>query len=457
MGKLFGTSGVRGVVGKDITPELFMELGLALATHLENTGTVIVGRDPRLSSEMLEDSLIAGLLSGGCNVERIGVVPTPVLAFAVDFLGGKAGAMITASHNPPEYNGLKFWNSEGTAYGPELERKIERIYFEKKGKRVGWREIGRVGSTEVLSSYLKKLTESIKLRRGYKVVVDCGNGAGSKVTPVLLRMLGCEVVGLNCQFDGYFPGRALEPNEENLRELAEIVKATGATLGIAHDGDADRIAAIDERGRFTKEDKLLAAIAAQAVQKEGDLVVTTVDASRVVDEAVAERGGKVVRTPVGDVSVAKAVKEHGAVFGGEPSGAWIFPQIHLAPDGPLAALKILELLDSTGKKLSELVDALPDYPTLREKITCPNEKKEKMMSEFKSKAEVEFPRAERVLTIDGIKLEFKDGWVLVRPSGTEPYVRVTAEGKNTKCARSMLKKAVDILRALNVGGMRDTK
>jgi phosphoglucosamine mutase len=448
MKRLFGTSGVRGVVGKDITPELFMELGLALATHLENTGTVVVGRDPRLSSEMLEDSLIAGLLSGGCNVERVGVVPTPVLAFAVEFLGGKAGVMVTASHNPPEYNGLKFWDSEGAAYGPELERKIERIYFERKWKQVGWEKIGKVGSHEVLSGYLKKLAKSIELRRSYKVAVDCGNGAGSNVTPILLRMLGCEVVGLNCQLNGHFPGRGLEPNERNLQELAEVVKAIGATLGIAHDGDADRIAAIDERGKFAKEDKLLAVIAAYNIKREGDLVITTVDASRVVEEAVNARGGKVVRTPVGDVSVAKAVKERGAVFGGEPSGAWIFPEIHLAPDGPLAAAKILELLDSTGKKLSELLDALPDYPTLREKIACPNEKKERVMNGFKSKAKVEFPDVERTLTVDGIRLEFKDGWVLVRPSGTEPYIRVTVEGKNTEYARSMLEKVVKTLSSL---------
>jgi phosphoglucosamine mutase len=447
MKKLFGTSGIRGVVGKEVTPELFMRLGLALATQLRNSGKVIVGRDPRLSGEMLEDSLLSGLLSGGCDVVRVGIVPTPALAFAVRSLGGRAGAMITASHNPPQYNGVKFWDSEGTAYDPELEREIERIYFEEKGERVGWERIGRVTDVEVLSDYTEKLFGSVELRRGYKVAVDCGNGAGSLVTPVLMRMLGCDVVTLNCQLDGHFPGRGLEPTAENLRELSELVKTTEADLGIAHDGDADRVAAIDEHGRFANEDKLLAAVAAHSVRKRGDVVVTTLDASRVVDDAVKEVGGKVVRTAVGDVNVARAIREHGAVFGGEPSGAWIFPELHLAPDGPLAAVKILELLDSRKEKLSKILGSLPEYPTVRAKIDCPNERKAWVMEELKVKLKQELEGAE-VSEIDGIRLELEEGWLLVRPSGTEPYIRVTAEGKTEKNAAELAERAIEALKRI---------
>jgi len=446
VGKLFGTSGVRGVVGEQITPGLVMDLGLALATHLGNSGMVVVGKDPRTSSDMFESCLISGLLSGGCDVKRLGIAPTPIVSFAVRRLNAKAGVMITASHNPPEYNGLKFWDSSGMAYSPQLEDEIEGIYFGKRMKRVSWDRIGGVGEVEVLESYVGEAAAAVRLKRKYNVVIDCGNGAGSLVTPYLLRRLGCKVTTLNSHTDGFFPGRGLEPSPENLGELCSVVKSIGADLGLAHDGDADRIAAVDELGRVAQADKLLGLVAVHQVGRKGDVVVTTVDASSVVDDSVSEVGGKVVRTRVGDMSVATAVKEHRAVFGGEPSGAWIFPDISLAPDGPLAAIKILELLDSTGKKLSELLDALPEYLTAREKVACPNERKARTMEKLEARLKKEFSGVVRTLTVDGIRLELKDGWVLVRPSGTEPYIRVTAEGKTSERVREIVEKTVKVLK-----------
>lgn len=445
MRKLFGTSGIRGVVGEQITPELMMDLGLTLATHLGSSGSVVVGKDPRVSSDMFESCLISGLLSGGCDVKRIGIVPTPVVAFAVRRLKAKAGMMVTASHNPPQYNGVKLWDSNGMAYTPQLETRIEDIYFGKQMKNVSWDRIGRVEKVEILGSYIDEVVAAGGLKRGYKVVVDCGNGSGSLVTPHLLRKLGCKVTTLNSHLDGTFPGRGLEPSPENLDGLCKVVKSIGADLGIAHDGDADRIAAVDERGRVAQADKLLALIASHQINQKGDIVVTTVDASSVVDEAVGKHGGKVVRTPVGDVNVAATVKEHNAVFGGEPSGAWIFPSFYLAPDGPLAAVKILKLLDSEGKKLSKLLDGLPDYQTAREKLACSNVKKVRAMEKFESKSK-EFPNVIKVSRIDGIRLEFKDGWVLVRPSGTEPYIRVTAESRSSAHAQKLVVMATRVLR-----------
>jgi phosphoglucosamine mutase len=447
MGKLFGTSGVRGVVGEQLTPELSLDLGLALATHLGGEGSVVLGKDPRTSSDMLESCLISGLLSGGCDVKRLGIVPTPAVSFGIRRLDAKAGIMITASHNPPEYNGIKFWSSDGIAYTPEQEGAIERIYFGKRMKPAAWDQIGKVGKVDVLPSYIDELASVVRLKQTYKVVVDCGNGAGSLVTPYLLRKLGCEVVTLNSQLDGFFPGRGLEPSPENLGELCSVVKSIGADLGIAHDGDADRAAAVDELGRVAQPDKLLALISANQLRRKGEVVVTTVDASSIVDDYVAERGGKVVRTRVGDISVAIAIKKHKAIFGGEPSSAWIFPSVHLVPDGPLAAVKILELLDSTGKKLSELLDALPEYPMVREKLECPNEKKRKVMEKFKARVKRGFPGAE-ILTIDGLRLELEDGWVLVRPSGTGPFIRVTSEGKTRKLAEKNVKRATELLKPL---------
>jgi phosphoglucosamine mutase len=449
MGKLFGTSGIRGVVNEDITPELAIDLGLALATYLGNSGAVVIGKDPRTSSDMFESCLISGLLSGGCDVKRLGIVPTPVVGFATRRLGASAGIMITASHNPPEYNGIKFWSNDGMAYTPDQEAKVEAIYFSKKLKPVPWDKIGKVVSVDILREYIDEMAGTISLKRSYKVVVDCGNGAGALVTPYLLRKLGCRVTTLNSQLDGFFPGRKLEPTPENLRELCSVVKSLEADIGFAHDGDADRIAAVDDKGRAAEPDKLLALISAHQVKKKDDIVVTTVDASNIIDESVAAKKGRVVRTRVGDVSVAAEVKKRGAVFGGEPSGAWIFPMIHLVPDGPLAAAKILELLDSAGKPLSELLDELPEHPTVRKKVACSNEKKAVVMKEFKARLRKEFKGIRDVLTVDGIRFSLEDGgWGLVRPSGTEPYIRVTAGGKTEKDAGKIAEKILRILKSL---------
>jgi len=436
-------------VGDQLTPELALDIGLALATHLGGEGSVVLGKDPRTSSDMLESCLTSGLLSGGCDVKRLGIVPTPAVSFAVRRLNAKAGVMITASHNPPEYNGIKFWGSDGVAYAPKQEGAIERIYFGKRMKPVAWDRIGKVGAVDVLPSYIDELAGAVKLKRGHKVVVDCGNGAGSLVTPYLLRKLGCEVVTLNSQLDGFFPGRGLEPSPENLEELCNVVKSLGADIGLAHDGDADRIAAVDEKGRVAEPDKLLALISAHQARKKGDVVVTTVDASGTVDERVGAKKGKVVRTKVGDVSVAAEIRKRGAIFGGEPCGAWIFPEVHLVPDGPLAAVKILELLDFTGRRLSELLDELPEHPTVRKKITCPNGKKAATMKKFEARLRREFKGISDVLTIDGIRFSFTDGsWALVRPSGTEPYIRVTAGGKKEKIVEKIAGKATKILKSL---------
>ncbi len=447
MEKLFGTSGIRGVLWEEITPEFMMDLGLVLATHLGNSGTVVIGRDTRVSSLMLEDSFVSGLLSGGCRVKKTGVVPTPVVGFAVSRLGASAGVVITASHNPPEYNGIKLLDSNGMAYTPELEKEIEKVYFNKRAKRVGWDGIGGVEVTDVLSSYVDEAVARVRLKRRYEIVVDCGNGSGSFVTPFLFRKLGCEVKTLNSHPDGTFPARGLEPSAENLDGLCRAVRATGADLGIAHDGDADRVAAVDDAGRVVQPDKLLALVAAGQLTENKKIVVTTVDASMVVDEVVARYGGQVVRTPVGDVHVAAAVKQHHSIFGGEPSGAWIFPDFHLTPDGPFGAIKILELLDSTGKKLSELLDGLPDYQVAREKIPCSNPKKAQVMKKVDLRSK-EIPNVLNVSHVDGIRLEFGDGWVLVRPSGTEPYIRITAESRSSERALELVQMMAKILKSV---------
>ncbi|KXA99011.1 phosphoglucosamine mutase, partial [candidate division MSBL1 archaeon SCGC-AAA261C02] len=298
MPKLFGTSGVRGIINEDFTPETVLRLARALATSLENSGTIVIGKDPRTSSDLIEDIITSGLLAGGCSVKKLGVVPTPVVGFAARNLGADAGIMITASHNPPEYNGVKFFDSSGMAYTPDKESEIEEIYFEERFESVEWSEIKDVSSTTILREYMQDISKVVDVDKKFKVVVDCANGAASQVTPYLLEGLGCEVITLNSQLDGTFPGRPPEPVKENLQELCKIVKSTAADIGLAHDGDGDRIAAADENGHVVEGDKLLALASAYAVQKFGGKIVTTIDASKVVDEQVIEAGSEVVRTKV---------------------------------------------------------------------------------------------------------------------------------------------------------------
>ena len=442
MPRLFGTSGVRGLANEQVNPPLALRLGLGLASLLGNSGRVVVGRDPRTSSEMLESALLAGLLSGGCTAVRAGMVPTPVLAFSVRAWRAGAGVMVTASHNPPEYNGLKCWDGEGAAFTPEREEELEGEMGRARG--VEWRRVGRLEERDPVGEYLRWVLDRFPLREGHRVAVDCGNGAACRVTPPLLREGGCEVLSLHGFPSGLFPGRGSEPSAESLSDLSRVVVSSGAEVGFAHDGDADRIAVVDDRGRFAPPDKLLALVASHVVGR-GEKVVTTVDASRVVEEWVERKGGRVVRTKVGDVSVASALRREGGRFGGEPSGAWILPEAHLAPDGPLAALLVLRVLEEEGRRLSELLDEIPSYPLLREKVPCgPGEREERMgrlrerMGELRGISAVE--------EVDGLRISFEGGsWVLVRPSGTEPCLRVTCEAGTEEEARRRMREVLSLL------------
>lgn len=443
---LFGTSGIRGVINEKITPKLAIDLAKSLKKGFVNSGEFLIGRDTRLSGEMLESSLTAGLLSTGFEVKKIGIVPTPVLGFSVSQLNATGGIMITASHNPPEYNGLKIFDSEGMAISPDREKRIEEIYRKKEFISSPWNKIGKVREIKILKDYLTQISRKISVDKRYKVVIDCANGPASKTTPHLLERIGCETLTINSNLDGTFPGRRPEPTAENLKDLSKFVKATDADLGLAHDGDGDRIAAVDNRGRFINQDKLLALIGSYSVKRFGKGIVTTVDASRIVDEQITEAGGKIERTKVGDVSVAQEMNSKNLKFGGEPSGTWIIGDIHMCPDGTLAAARIIEMLNDKDKKISQLVDSMPSYSTLRAKIACPDEKKTEKMNSVKEKALSYFEEVEEMLTIDGIRLELRTGdWILIRPSGTEPYIRITAEAHNESRAKNLLNTGKQLL------------
>lgn len=437
--KLFGTSGIRGLIGSEVTCELALNVGKSLAYYLGNQGTVVIGYDTRTTNQMLDQAICAGLLESGVDVVKIGMVPTPLVGYATEKLDADAGIMLTASHNPSQYNGIKLWNKNGMAYTQAQERKIEEIYANRDYISVSWENVGKLSvNEEIKGQYIDDLVDMVDIKKGLKVVVDCASGAGSEISPLVFRKAGCEVTTLNSQPDGFFPGRNPEPNAENLQTLMKTVVAIGADLGIAHDGDADRMITVDEKGNISPFDSLLALISKEF---EGD-IVTTVDAGLCMDESVK---GEVLRTPVGDVNVAEVIIERDASFGGEPSGTWLHPDFCMCPDGILSGLRMAEIVSRDGK-LSELLAQIPQYPNIREKITCSKEAKVKVMENMQDLLKDAFDDIVDVNSLDGVRLTFSDdSWVLVRPSGTEDYIRITLESRDSKRAEEIRDICVKII------------
>ncbi len=412
--RLFGSSGIRGITNVDVTVELALNVAKAAG---KGCSDAVIARDPRVAGMMIEEAFAAGLMSAGCDVTRLGMLPTPTLAYAAR--NYSLGVMITASHNPAEYVGMKLWNPDGMAFDSRQQEGIEEAVASSGYSLAKWDGIGDINIYEnAVEDHIKAIMKHSGDLQGLRVVVDCGNGAGSVITPFLLRRLGCRVLALNSNPDGHFHARNPEPKEENLGLLMQTVKDWGADLGIAHDGDADRMMAVDDKGRFVGGDQLLAIFAAH---EEVDSIVVPVDTSMIVDDALP--GTRIIRSRVGDVYVTEAMKKEGAAFGGEPSGSWIFPRISFCPDGIYAAVRLIEIVGT--RKLSEMVDELPVYQTRRNGIACPDQRKEGAMEEIAG----ELSSLGEVSTIDGIRVATGNGWVLVRPSGTEPKIRVTAEAR----------------------------
>ena len=437
---MFGTSGIRGEVGEEVTAELALSVGRALAS--EGYERVVVGRDVRESGRVLQDALTAGIRECGGDVVTVGVAPTPTVARGVGWLDADAGVVITASHNPATDNGIKLWSPSGQAFDAERREAIaDRVETERYDLEP-WDGLGDQTHREgLLERHVEAITDTVAGQgqdlENLEVVVDVGNGAGSVTADALLE-LGCSVRTINAQQDGRFPGRPSEPNEETLGDLQQLVGATDADLGVAHDGDADRMMAVDERGEFVPKDLLLALFARDAAG-EGTRVAAPVDTSLAVDDALESVGASVTRTAVGDVYVAERATEDDVAFGGEPSGAWIWPDETLCPDGPLAACKLAATAARAGS-LADLVDDLETYPIRRTSIEVDD--KAAVMER------VEATVRERDLEIDaldGVRIDHGDGWTLVRPSGTEPVVRITAEARDAARAEELFEDAREIV------------
>lgn len=427
---LFGTSGIRRVADRSLL-EIALKTGLAVGKVYNR---VIVANDTRTSSEAVKYAFMSGLLAAGAQCWDSGVVPTPTLALAARKF--KVGAMITASHNPPEYNGIKLLNPDGSAFGAKQRQRIEDMISDESLPSAPWTEMGNSRRYDgAVEQHIEHIQKAFPKAMKLKVVLDCGCGAASVITPYLLRRLGCEVVALNCYPSGFFP-HDVEPIESNLGDLIRATREFGADLGIAHDGDGDRMMAVDDRGRFIPGDKLLVLFAQQLGAKK---VVTTLDASMIIDEM----GFKVTRTKVGDIYVSEALKKSGN-FGGEPSGAWVFPDSSFCPDGIYAAAKLLAI--ASWHKLSALVDRIPQYPILRGSVAGSGV----ALVNLKKKLLALKPLS--VSNIDGIKLNFEDGWVLVRPSGTEPKIRLTVEARSEARMHQLYDSGLRIIKGVRERG-----
>ena len=439
--RLFGTNGVRGIVGRDLTPELVVTIGEALGTMRK--GCIAVGRDTRTSGETLAKAITSGLLATGCDVVDCGVLPTPALQYIIkgQFDGG---AMITASHNPPEYNGVKIIEADGTEMGDEETLKLEQLIFDRSFSFGSWDQIGNeVHAPHLLGRYITSIVSHFphKIGSGMTVVVDPGSGPACITTPQILTEMGCRVLTINGIMDGTFPGRLPEPSLEGLKGLAELVVSRGAAFGVAHDGDADRAVFIDEKGQFVEENQEFALVARHIChQKKGELV-TPVSTSQIVEMVVKNEGCSITYTPVGSIYVARTMRsliEKGkeVVFGGEGNGGLIFPEHQFCRDGGMTAAMMVFILASHKQPLSALISKLPVRFLIKEKISTPHGTK--ILASLKTAYS-----QERIDQTDGIKIFRDDSWALVRASGTEPVIRILVDAKDRESGQAFSQEIMD--------------
>ncbi|PKL64381.1 MAG: phosphoglucomutase [Methanomicrobiales archaeon HGW-Methanomicrobiales-3] len=405
---LFGSSGIRRKYDQ-VLIDTALAVGSALAHRSKD---VLVGMDTRTTSPLLAHMIVAGILGSGGTAHICGMVPTPTVAYATRDV--KAGCMITASHNPEEYNGLKLFNPDGSSFTRRQQAEMEdRV---KTPHWTDWKGLGCEQETDAVSKHKDAILNQVCVEKPIRAILDCGNGAGCRLSPSLLADAGVRVIPVNANPSGHF-ARPSEPLKENLGYLSEMIRKTGADCAVVHDGDADRMMAFDNKGRYIDGDHLLMLFAGHLDAKR---VVTTSDASMIIDEIAEVR-----RTPVGDSYVSEELLAWGD-FGGEPSGAWIFPKISLCPDGPFAAALFCEI--ASQGDVAAMIDAMPTFPILRESFVNPAARETVLALGAASPT-------------DGIRVSEEEGWYLIRASGTEPKIRITAEGKTPADAKTMLAKA----------------
>ena len=411
---LFGSSGIRRLWDEDLL-KLAMQVGSTVAASYPH---IVLGRDARTTGNLLAHAFSSGALAAGGNISDGGIIPTPTVAYNARH--HDAGCCTTASHNPESYNGLKMIQPDGSAFTPTQQDAIEETYLTAKPR--GWEQQGTSITSDLITPHLEAILDSVNACEGLNVVLDCGNGAASSITPRLLHDLGTTARCMNATPSGFF-ARPSEPTEENLKVALAMTRATGAQAGLFHDGDADRFMAADNKGRFIHGDHLLILFAEYLGAKK---IVTTVDASMAIEEVAEVR-----RTPVGDSFVSTALTSWGD-FGGEPSGSWIFPKHSLCPDGIYAAGLFCEITKEIDTAAA--IDAIPSYPMIRS-------------SEYSDTAREMLTRLGAENPTDGLRIEEEEGWCLIRASGTEPKIRITAEGRDRAAAKKMHGKGCTLIRS----------
>ncbi|MFW9956085.1 MAG: phosphoglucosamine mutase [Candidatus Thorarchaeota archaeon] len=436
MTKIFGTSGIRGSISEKVTTDLALNLGRALGTLLKGSGTVGVGTDARTSRQMLGSAIISGILSTGTDVVDLGIAPMPTVASHSTYPGISSSVIVTASHNPPADNGFKFFVG-GREYIRSEEVFLESRVEDKQFIVAEWSKIGKISSWDIRESYFKSV-KKFALSRGGKadgirILVDTANGAACYYTPQLLGELGFSVTSVNSNPDGHFPGRPAEPSPGNLIDTMRMAKDSNFAVTIAHDGDGDRIAVIDEDGNFIDQNRIIALFARDEVERnKGGKVVVSIDTSSVIDEVVSKAGGLVARAPLGSLQESFEQPDgENIIFASEP---WkpIFMKFGKWMDGITGAARISQMVAEQGEgSCIKLMRSIPEYPMLRENVSCPDSIKPQFLAKVKELLVPEFSGITQILEEDGIRIERNDGsYVLVRVSGTEPKARLYIGAKS---------------------------
>jgi phosphoglucosamine mutase len=444
--RLFGTSGIRGVVNQDLSSDFCRQVASAIGTTLPQASTVCIATDTRISRDVIKEAVTAGLLSCGINVVDLGILPTPALALLTREAGFAAGIMVTASHNPPEFNGIKLFTKNSLGYSQAQEAEIEKVYFEQKfrpGKR-GTLEQAQDMKQRYLSFIKGKLSQP-EFNHQLKVVVDPGNGAASKFASDIFIQMGLDVMPVNDEPNGLFPGRSPEPKEDTLQSTVAFLRQQNADLAICFDGDADRVVFCDKEG-FLGFNEPIAFISKLAVKKTGrKKIATTVETGTLLDLAVKDLGVEVVRGRVGDVAIAHLTKKLNAALGVEQVGVYIFPEVGYYPDSIFASLFLLSQLSDAGE-IRQYFQGIPRLFFEKAKIPCPDELKKLVMAQVQEKAHLFAP--DKINTLDGLRLEFPDSWMLIRASGTEPVIRIISESMSETKTDELIGKGKKLVQSL---------
>jgi phosphomannomutase/phosphoglucomutase len=436
--RIFRAYDVRGIYGVDLDEKIASRIGKAIPAYLKSDKIeVIVGRDVRLSGKALEKAIIKGLISMECDVEEIGVVTTPILYFSSAHYRKDVGIMITASHNPPEWNGFKIWTKEGFICEGKGMEEFKKIVMEGSFKES---KLGKLRkNTQALIDYEDHVLKNIKLEKKLKGVFDPSNGSCSILIPKLYEDAGIEVIALNSEPDGRFPNHPPEPTKEVLNELVKVVLKEKADFGVCFDGDGDRCIFVDDRGRIVPSDSILILLAEQYLKKyKGAPIVYEVSCSMCVEECISLYGGKPILSRVGHAYIYENMRNSKAVFGGESSGHFYFNELYGFDDALFACLKLIEILSKRNERFSDIVDSIPMYPRFSKNFDCPDEKKFKAVDALKKEF---INEGRQVIAIDGVKVITSNGWFLVRPSNTQPQIRLIVEAKT----REDLKKLTEFV------------